>query len=72
MSLISAVPVSDKDKEKARKKFVQTGRGRRQDHGTRDNSHRHVCDESYFTGESDAERAIRRREERQGGIFEEE
>lgn len=56
----------DVDKEKASKKFGKTGRGRRQDHGTRDNAHRHRYHEDYYSGQTDAERAIARRAARNG------
>jgi len=58
--------IIDEVKEKNRKKFSKTGGNRRQDHGTRNNSDRHANDESYYTGHSDEERAILRRNFRHG------
>lgn len=59
-----------KEKEKARKKFLQTGRNRRQDHGTRGNTNHNRrqrwFDRGYFDYD-EIERQSRRRIFRRGG-----
>ncbi len=55
--------LTDEEKEKARKKFVKTGRGRRQDHGTRTLTHRR----DDFDVEEWLISASERRDARHGG-----
>lgn len=64
----------NEEKEKARKKFVQTGRGRRQDHATRGNAvpkGQRWFDFGFFD-QDESKRQERRHLFRRGGIVEEE
>jgi len=50
-----------KEKAAAMRKFFRRGRNRRQDHGTRGNSHRHQDDDPWLgSAEADAEMARKR------------
>jgi len=64
----------NEEKEKARKKFVQTGRGRRQDHATRGNAvskGQRWFDHGYFD-KDEPKRLERCHLFRRGGMIEEE
>lgn len=58
--------------EKANKirRFFRTGRGRRQDHGTRGNANRRLHEDPWTQShERDAERALERQIVRHGGLI---